>query len=138
MKKAQKQGQRPRRNRGAAAVEFALILPLLITLVFGVVQFGLLFNRQQALHASAREGARLAALPSSTQAEIETLALATLNGVPTATTPTVTIEPNVTRPCEGRLGETVVVTVSVPTTIEIPLWGSAAKTITGRGEFRCE
>ena len=126
------------KSRGAAAVEFALILPLLITLVFGIVQFGLLFNRQQALHASAREGARLAALPSSTKTEIETLALATLDGVPTSSTPTVTISPNVTRPCEGRLGLTVVVTVSVPTTIEIPLWGTAAKTLSGRGEFRCE
>ncbi|MGI9623681.1 MAG: TadE/TadG family type IV pilus assembly protein, partial [Acidimicrobiales bacterium] len=33
-------------DRGAAIVEFALILPLLMMLVFGVVQFGLLYNRQ--------------------------------------------------------------------------------------------
>jgi len=50
-------------------VEFALIMPFLLMLVFGVIQFGTLFNRQQGMHAAAREGARVAALPSSTLAE---------------------------------------------------------------------
>lgn len=125
-------------ERGAGIVEFALILPLLMMLVFGVVQFGLLFNRQQALHASAREGARLAALPSATLAEISQRSLDALGGIPMDGTPTVTITPNVTRPCEGRLGETVLVVVTVPTTIEIPVWGTESKILTGRGEFRCE
>jgi hypothetical protein len=107
-------------------------------LVFGVVQFGLLFNRQQAFHASAREGARLAAIPSATDTEITALALDALDGVPLGSTPTVVIAPAVSQPCEGRRGQSVVVTVSAPTKIEIPLWGSASKTISGRGEFRCE
>jgi Flp pilus assembly protein TadG len=107
-------------------------------LVFGVVQFGLLYNRQQALHASAREGARLAAVPSSTSTEISQRALAALDGVPMSGTPTVTITPTLSQPCENRRGETVKVTVTVPTTIEIPLWGTESKTLTGKGEFRCE
>lgn len=125
-------------ERGAGIVEFALILPLLMMLVFGVVQFGLLFNRQQALHASAREGARLAALPSATLAEISQRLLDALDGIPMDGTPTVTITPSVTHPCEGRLGDTVLVVVTVPTTIEIPVWGTESKILTGRGEFRCE
>lgn len=127
-----------RSERGAGVVEFALVLPLLMMLVFGVVQFGLLYNRQQALHASAREGARLAALPSATDTEITQRALDALDGIPMAGTPTVTITPAVSQPCVGRLGETVTVVVSVPTTIEIPVWGTESKTLTGRGEFRCE
>jgi Flp pilus assembly protein TadG len=130
--------QRCRHERGVAAVEFALVLPLLMMLVFGVVQFGLLFNRQQALHAAAREGARVAALPSSTQTEISGRATSALEGIPMEGTPTVVIIPNITQPCRNRLGETVTVEVSVPTTIEIPMWGTQSRTLIGRGEFRCE
>lgn len=125
-------------DRGAAVVEFALVLPLLMLMVFGTIQFGLLFNRQQALHAAAREGARVAALPSTTQTEISARATSALDGIPLAGTPTIAVVPNVTKPCEARLGQSVVVTVSVPTSIEIPLWGTTSKTLTGRGEFRCE
>ncbi len=119
-------------------VEFALVLPLLMMLVFGVVQFGTLYNRQQALHASAREGARTAALPSSTLADIDARVTSALDGIPMSGTPTVTVTPNVNRPCEARIGETVTVEVTVPTTIEIPVWGTESKTLVGRGEFRCE
>lgn len=125
-------------SRGAAAIEFALVLPLLMMLVFGAIQFGTLFNRQQALHAAAREGARVAALPSTTLSEIQTYANNALDGVSMAGTPTVTVTPNINRPCENRRGEPVIVQVSVPTTIEIPVWGTESKTLTGRGEFRCE
>jgi Flp pilus assembly pilin Flp len=127
-----------RDDRGAALVEFAVVLPLLMVLIFGVVQFGMLFNRQQGVHAAAREGARIASLPSSTQSDISQRTLSALEGVPFDTTPTVATNPNVTKPCEFRRGETVVVVVSVPTTLEIPLWGTRNVTLTGRGEFRCE
>jgi Flp pilus assembly protein TadG len=50
------------RESGASAVEFALVLPLLLLIVFGTVEFGLAYNRQQAFHAAAREGARLVAV----------------------------------------------------------------------------
>lgn len=60
-------------DRGAAAVEFALLLPLLLLLVFGIIDFGRALNAQITLTQAAREGARLAALGepnvvSSTQA----------------------------------------------------------------------
>lgn len=58
--------RRPARNarqdRGAAAVEFALLLPLLLLLVFGIIDFGRALNAQITLTQAAREGARLAAL----------------------------------------------------------------------------
>jgi Flp pilus assembly protein TadG len=50
------------RERGASAVEFALIASLLFMVVFGIIQFGLAFNRVQGLHAGVREGARVGAL----------------------------------------------------------------------------
>lgn len=47
---------------GASAVELAIILPILILLIFGIVQFGIAWNRTQGLHAAAREGARVASV----------------------------------------------------------------------------
>ncbi|WP_328993407.1 pilus assembly protein [Kribbella sp. NBC_01245] len=49
-------------DRGAAAVEFALLLPLLLLLVLGIVDFGRMLNAQQTLTQAAREGVRLVAL----------------------------------------------------------------------------
>ncbi len=134
----QAQPSRCDNERGAAVVEFALVLPQLMMLVFGVVQFSMLYNRQQALHASAREGARIGALPSTTLSDIDARVASSLDGIPMSGTPTVTVTPNVNRPCEGRIGETVIVEVTVPTTIEIPVWGTETRTLVGRGQFRCE
>lgn len=49
-------------DRGAAAVEFALLLPVLLLIVFGIIDFGRALNAQVTLTQAAREGARLAAL----------------------------------------------------------------------------
>ncbi|MGO9079968.1 MAG: TadE/TadG family type IV pilus assembly protein [Streptosporangiaceae bacterium] len=50
------------RERGAAAVEFALLLPVLLLLIFGMIDFGRALNAQITLTQAAREGARLAAV----------------------------------------------------------------------------
>lgn len=62
---------RPRpRDRGAAAVETALVLPLLLMLVFGIIDFGRLLNAQLTVSAAAREGARAAAIGGSPSARV--------------------------------------------------------------------
>jgi Flp pilus assembly pilin Flp len=45
---------------GAAAVEFALLLPLIVLLLFGIIEFGLAFNTRIQATNAAREGARMA------------------------------------------------------------------------------
>jgi Flp pilus assembly protein TadG len=50
------------RERGAVAVEFALLVPILVALVFGLIDFGRAYNEQITLTQIAREGARLASL----------------------------------------------------------------------------
>lgn len=47
-----------RSKRGASAVEFAIILPLLIVLVFGIIEFGAFLFNQQVITNASREGAR--------------------------------------------------------------------------------
>ena len=49
-----------RLDRGMAMVEFVIILPILLMLVFSIVEFGVLFGRWQTLSNAAREGARTA------------------------------------------------------------------------------
>jgi Flp pilus assembly protein TadG len=49
-------------ERGAVIVEFALIAPVLILLVAGVIQFGIMYSQYQVLQGAAREGARCAAV----------------------------------------------------------------------------
>jgi len=52
-----------RRAEGNALVEFALVLPLLLLIFAGIVDFGFLFQRYEVLTNAAREGARISALP---------------------------------------------------------------------------
>lgn len=49
-----------KRQSGASAVEFAILLPFLVLLVFGIIEFGLLLYNQQVLTNASREGARAA------------------------------------------------------------------------------
>jgi Flp pilus assembly pilin Flp len=51
-----------RKDSGAAAVELALLLPLLLLIVFGIIDFGRALNAQLTLTQAAQDGARLAAL----------------------------------------------------------------------------
>lgn len=60
-------------DSGTAMVEFALISTILVLLLVGIVQLGLVFNAQLTLDYVAREGVRMAALPSTlTDNEIKT------------------------------------------------------------------
>ena len=50
-------------QKGAAAVEFAIVLPFLALLLFGIIEFSLLLYNQQVITNAAREGARAAVNP---------------------------------------------------------------------------
>ena len=49
-------------EEGAAAVEFALVVPFLLLLVFGIISYGYLLSFRQAVSQGAAEGARAAAV----------------------------------------------------------------------------
>ena len=54
-----------RRDRGQTLVEFAIVLPLLAFLLFGIVQLGIVFNNYVTLTDATRAGARKAAVGRS-------------------------------------------------------------------------
>jgi Flp pilus assembly protein TadG len=49
-------------EQGQTMAEFAVVLPILVVLLFGIVQFGILFNNYVTLTDAARAGARAAAV----------------------------------------------------------------------------
>lgn len=61
---------RNKKRRGAAAVEFALIAPLMIMFTFGMIEMGRLMMVKNAATQATREGARAASLPFATNAAV--------------------------------------------------------------------
>ena len=60
-----------RSERGAELIELALVLPILLLVFAGIVDFGLLFQRLLTVNNAAREGARIAVLPGYTQTDVQ-------------------------------------------------------------------
>jgi hypothetical protein len=64
----------PRRRPGQALLEFALVVPILLILVLGVIDFGRAWHAYQVVTDAAREGARLAVVakdPPASLADVE-------------------------------------------------------------------
>jgi Flp pilus assembly protein TadG len=113
-----------RSERGAALVEFAIVLPVLLLLVFGIIDLGRLLYTYNNLTSAVREGARLAAVQSNpttaaavsaVQARVQQYAVA-FGG--NAGAPTVTVTPDVAFPNTQFV---TVAIVSYPFTFITPL-----------------
>ena len=74
---------RERSERGAVAVEFAILLPLLLMLVLGTIEFGRAYNAQITLTNAARDGVRVMAIANDPTAA-KTAAKNAASGVSTA------------------------------------------------------
>lgn len=61
-----------RHERGAALLEVALTLPLLLLVAAGIFEFGRAYQTWQVLTNAAREGARVAVLPGTDDAAVRT------------------------------------------------------------------
>lgn len=100
--------------RGQALVEFALVLPLFLMILFGLLQFGLAFSNYLTLNAAAREGARTAAITADVDT-IKNRAREAASTVPGLETPVITYEDG-TR----TVGKGVTVTLHAPVPILLP------------------
>lgn len=101
----------PDRRLGAATVEFAIVAPLFIMMVFGMIEYGRMVMVQQLLTSAGREGARMGVLDGMTVDRVTTtvtdyLAGSSISGA------TVTVSPSPLS--SARYGEPVTVQVSVP------------------------
>jgi Flp pilus assembly protein TadG len=95
---------------GAAAVEFAVVVPVLILIVFGMIEFSRVMMVEQILTNAAREGARKGSLPGTTTSDVTTAVsnYMTNSGLSGQTT-TVSPDPSTANP-----GDAITVTVSIP------------------------
>jgi len=105
-------------EKGASAVEFALILPILVMLVFGIFQFGIAYNNYITITHAAREGARRAAV-DLTNPLLEQIIKERAYPIPEDD-----IIISITTPDGTDIGDPVVVEITYNITVEIPLVGS--------------
>ena len=119
-------------ERGAAAVEFALVVTILLLLLFGVFEFGRVFSQLEVLNGAAREGARVAAV-RGTAAEVQ----AATN---TAAEPYELSEPaSVDKTCDDDTsGEPVTVSWTQHVEVSIAILPTYSQDINITGVFRCE
>ncbi|WP_366916425.1 TadE/TadG family type IV pilus assembly protein [uncultured Nocardioides sp.] len=144
-----------RTERGAAAVEFALVLPLLMAVLVGIINFGFLFAQDLALSNAARQAARFGVIAGRTCDAVKTEGVGAASGLITdlatshVAVDLVTPAPSTTTACLGTaeackgapIGSNVEVTMTYPARVMIPNFipglGST-RTLTGKGVFRCE
>ena len=133
--------KRLRSESGASAEEFALLLPVLMMILFGIIEFGLALHRQAILTNASREGARLGivlSVPPITTAAVNTKIDSYLGpaGIPPGTVGrTIVVVPG------SVTGVPVIVTLTLPYTFSVlPNLTSVASliTLTARTEMRHE
>ena len=127
MFKFDKSKSKLRNEKGASAVEFALVLPIYLMLVFGIFQFGIAFNNWIALTHAAREGVRLAAVGQYDEQRVRDSA------------PSVAIQSISVSGQEGAVGDPVTVTVTGNVlNINIPFAGNWPVTLRSKAVMRLE
>jgi Flp pilus assembly protein TadG len=123
--------RRPTDDRGAAVVEFALVLPVLIVLVLGIIEFGRIFNVQVSITNAAREAARTMAIEND-PALARTDAI---NAAPSVNPALVAGEISIV-PADCDAGETVNVTITHDVAL-LSGWFGTVIGLEGKGVMRC-
>jgi Flp pilus assembly protein TadG len=134
---------RPRQHqerRGAAAVELALMMPILMLMLLGMVEVGMLVNAKQLLSNAAREGGRQASTAQRTVAEVEQVVRDYLRNAGLRTSNVSVAVSNLTSPASGTKGalqfDRIEVVVTVPfediRLLDAHIVTSPSTTITGR------
>jgi len=112
-----------RTRRGAAAVELAVVAPLLLAMVFGVMEFGWTFMTHETITHATREACRRAVLQGSSPADAQ--AVFTQAIAPTGLTSTADVVYSDNSVPPDGVNETVTVSVNVPYS-EVSITGLAS------------
>jgi Flp pilus assembly protein TadG len=133
--------RRPRADRGAEVVEFALVIPLLLVVVSAIIQFAFMMNAQVTITQAAREGARLAALTPLSSTCDQTCVESVVKPKTIGAAPGVTVDPNsiVVTACPATATNPpsdAVVIISYPFNIGAPLL-TLDITLHGKAHFPC-
>ena len=106
-----------RNQRGAALLETAITIPLVLLIAVSIFEFGRAYQTWQVLTNAAREGARVAVISENTDAQVTAMVRAymTNGGLPAAASATVNINRAQPLAATTRADDTVsVITVSYP------------------------
>lgn len=114
-------------EKGVSSVEFALILPILVMLMVGILEFGMAYSNYIAVTHAAREGARLAAVNQFSETIVREKAY-----------PVNPDSISISYPNGNIHGEPVLVTIRYNKKIEIPLWGSIVVPLESWASMRIE
>ncbi len=137
---------RLRGERGAAAVEFAIIAPLLFMLLFGITEFGVAWSQKNVYVGAAREGARYAATncyPSNpcTNAKIAAKVQQAAVGYALTNSPTAYVpgSPSTPMACtDATAGQPIAVGWNQAMSISIPFLPNYNFSVRIEAVFRCE
>ena len=106
-----RQERRHHGQRGAAVVEMALLLPVALLMLFGIIELSRFFYLRSMAATVASDVVRKASLPNVTDADVIAAALKEFQSYDLGLTPQVTVTP-----AERTAGETVTVKVQYPFT----------------------
>ncbi len=123
-----------RDERGAVVVEFALVLPLLVLFVFGIVEFGRAYNAKIELTSAVREGARAAAL-GGTIVTADAIRDTTRDAAPGLTAGKIAV--TAVRCATTPAPPNAEVRATYPFQYDIPLLGRRTTTLIAKGVMRC-
>lgn len=113
--------RRLREQRGQTAVEFALVAPVLIVLLLGIIQVGVAFHDYVTLTDAARAGARQAIVVRFNGGDLTAAQQAVRNSASTLDQSQLGV--SITDPSWTTSGSVVTVTTTYPYSINIPLLG---------------
>lgn len=119
-----------RAERGAVAVEFAIVLPVLLALVMGIMEFGRAFNTQISLTNAAREGVRVMAISNDPAAAKAATKNAAVSLDPALTDSNISFSQPSCSPTQ-QMTVTITYTLSTITGFAGPF------TLTGKGVMLC-
>ncbi|HNX29099.1 MAG TPA: pilus assembly protein [Syntrophomonadaceae bacterium] len=97
-------------QQGQALVEMALVLPILLLIVFGIIEFGRVYTYQLEINSIARQGARTAAVSSA--ANYGDVANSMMDLILETSESRTAVDGSVTVPSTGSVGAIIVTSIS--------------------------